>query len=78
MYNTFQALEQTKRYETLANQCRSVTGAADLTHLARSLPTPQGRGSIIRRIFVPPQPPPSPDAIDRDVANGHLNNVSLL
>ncbi|KAL1498131.1 hypothetical protein ABEB36_008982 [Hypothenemus hampei] len=71
------AAEQTKRYENLANQCRSVSPSTDLSHLARSFPTPQGRGLIVKRIFVPPQRPPSPEATDGDVANGHLNNENI-
>ncbi|XP_050305293.1 uncharacterized protein LOC126742589 isoform X9 [Anthonomus grandis grandis] len=71
------ALEQHKRYEALANQCRSVTGSADLVHLTRSLPTPQGRGLIIKRVFVPPQRPPSPETTEVDVTNGHLNNENI-
>ncbi|XP_030766911.1 uncharacterized protein LOC115890735 isoform X5 [Sitophilus oryzae] len=71
------ALEQTKRYDTLANQCRSVVGHSDLIHLARSLPVPQGRGLIIKRIFVPPQPPPPPEGLEGDIANGHINNDNI-
>lgn len=71
------ALEQAKRYESLVNQCRSVSGSSDLTHLSRSLPTPQARGFIIKRVFVPPQPPQSPDAADGEIANGQLNNENI-
>ncbi|CAH1122786.1 unnamed protein product [Ceutorhynchus assimilis] len=71
------ALDQTKRYETLVSQCRSVSGTLDLAHLSRSIPTPPGRGLITRRVFVPPQPPPSPEAVDGDVANGHPNNENI-
>lgn len=49
-----------------------------MTHLSRSLPTPQARGFIIKRVFVPPQPPQSPDAADGEIANGQLNNVSVF
>ncbi|XP_060529111.1 uncharacterized protein LOC132703706 isoform X5 [Cylas formicarius] len=66
------AVEQTRRYESLANQCRSVSGQVDLTHLARSLPAPQGRGLITKRIFVPPQPPPPPDSANGDLPDGQL------
>lgn len=72
----FQAVEQTKRYETLSNQCRTISGNTDLAHLSRSLPIPTGRNSVIKRIFVPPQPPASPEAAEGDVANGHIINVS--
>lgn len=57
-------MEQCRRYEALVSQCRAVSGSADLTHLARALPAPQGRGPILRRIFVPPQPPPPGDVVD--------------
>ncbi|ENN73280.1 hypothetical protein YQE_10044, partial [Dendroctonus ponderosae] len=36
-----------------------------------------GRGSIIKRIFVPPQPPASPEAAEGEVANGHINNENI-
>ncbi|XP_045474669.1 uncharacterized protein LOC123680682 isoform X6 [Harmonia axyridis] len=52
------AMEQHKRYESLVVQCKAVSGSSDLSHLARSLPAPQGRGLIMKRPFVPPQPPP--------------------
>ncbi|XP_048522314.1 uncharacterized protein LOC109542090 isoform X2 [Dendroctonus ponderosae] len=71
------AVEQTKRYETLANQCRTISGNTDLAHMSRSLPIPAGRGSIIKRIFVPPQPPASPEAAEGEVANGHINNENI-
>lgn len=40
---------------------KSVSGPVDLTHFARSLPAPSGRGPILKRIFVPPQPPLTPE-----------------
>lgn len=57
----FQALEKSQRYDSLITLCKSVSGPADLTHFARSLPAPTGRGPILKRIFVPPQPPPPPE-----------------
>uniref|UniRef100_A0AAR5Q0U0 Phorbol-ester/DAG-type domain-containing protein n=1 Tax=Dendroctonus ponderosae TaxID=77166 RepID=A0AAR5Q0U0_DENPD len=45
--------------------------------MSRSLPIPAGRGSIIKRIFVPPQPPASPEAAEGEVANGHINNENI-
>ncbi|CAG9860266.1 unnamed protein product [Phyllotreta striolata] len=63
------SMEQCRRYESLVSQCRSVSGTSDLCHLARSLPVPAGRAPIIRRIFVPPQPPPPADVADGDIAD---------
>lgn len=60
-------MEQCKRYEGLITQCRAVSGSTDLAHLARSLPAPQGRGLVLRRPFVPPQPPQLPETADGDV-----------
>ncbi|KAF2903122.1 hypothetical protein ILUMI_03063, partial [Ignelater luminosus] len=57
------ANERHRRYESLISQCRAVSGTSDLAHLARSLPAPTGRGLILRRPFVAPQPP-APEAID--------------
>ncbi|XP_071050321.1 uncharacterized protein [Onthophagus taurus] len=53
------AMEQCRRYEGLVSQCKSVSGPNDLSHLTRALPVPTTRGHILRRPFVPPQPPPS-------------------
>ncbi|XP_066145715.1 uncharacterized protein Stacl isoform X8 [Euwallacea fornicatus] len=71
------ALEQAKRYETLVSQCRSVSSSSDLSHMARSLPVPQGRGLVVKRVFVPPQPPLPPDGTEADITNGHINNENV-
>ncbi|XP_066244789.1 uncharacterized protein Stacl isoform X2 [Euwallacea similis] len=71
------ALEQAKRYETLVSQCRSVSSSSDLSHMARSLPIPQGRGLVVKRVFVPPQPPLPPEGNEADIANGHVNNENV-
>ncbi|CAH1104158.1 unnamed protein product [Psylliodes chrysocephalus] len=63
------SMEQCRRYESLVSQCRSVSGVSDLSHLARSLPVPSGRGPILRRIFIPPQPPPPTDVADGDLTD---------
>ncbi|GJQ87483.1 hypothetical protein Trydic_g19242 [Trypoxylus dichotomus] len=55
------AMEQCRRYDGLISQCKAVSGSNDLAHLARALPAPTGRGPIMRRPFVPPQPPPPQD-----------------
>lgn len=55
------AMEQCRRYDGLIGQCKVATGSNDLAHLARALPAPTGRGPIVRRPFVPPQPPPPQD-----------------
>nr|CAH7722057.1 unnamed protein product [Callosobruchus chinensis] len=60
------AMEQCRRYEALSSQCRAVSGPVDLSHLSRALPTPPGRGPIIKRVFVPPQPPPPTDVVEGD------------
>ncbi|KAF5281601.1 hypothetical protein FQR65_LT02921 [Abscondita terminalis] len=57
------ANEKQRRYENLISQCRAISATTDLANLARSMPTPQGRGLTIRRPFIAPQPPP-PDAVD--------------
>lgn len=70
-----QAMEQFRRYEGLVSQCKTANGAADLAHVARTLPTPQGRGLVLKRPFVPPQPPPPPEPVDG--VDGELQNVSF-
>ncbi|CAH1984117.1 unnamed protein product [Acanthoscelides obtectus] len=59
-------MEQCRRYEALATQCRAVSGPVDLSHLSRALPAPPTRGPIIKRVFVPPQPPPPTDGAEGD------------
>ncbi|XP_068897063.1 uncharacterized protein Stacl isoform X4 [Tenebrio molitor] len=69
------AVEQTRRYEGLISQCKSVSSSTDLAHLARSLPTPAGRPPVLKRPFVPPQPPPPPDPVDgepQDIQNDNI------
>lgn len=68
-------MEQCRRYETLVSQCKAVSGPTDIAHVARALPAPPGRPPITRRIFVAPQPPPPPDAVDGAEATD-LQNVS--
>ncbi|XP_068897059.1 uncharacterized protein Stacl isoform X1 [Tenebrio molitor] len=70
------AVEQTRRYEGLISQCKSVSSSTDLAHLARSLPTPAGRPPVLKRPFVPPQPPPPPDPVDGEPQD--IQNVSYL
>jgi hypothetical protein len=68
-------VEQTRRYEGLISQCKSVSSSTDLAHLARSLPTPAGRPPVLKRPFVPPQPPPPPDPVDgepQDIQNDNI------
>jgi hypothetical protein len=69
-------VEQTRRYEGLISQCKSVSSSTDLAHLARSLPTPAGRPPVLKRPFVPPQPPPPPDPVDGEPQD--IQNVSYL
>ncbi|XP_018568029.1 uncharacterized protein LOC108908470 [Anoplophora glabripennis] len=68
------AMEQCRRYEGLVSQCKAVSGPSDLTHLARALPTPTGRGPVMKRIFVPPQPPPPPDPVDGEPQDLQVND----
>ncbi|XP_065155672.1 uncharacterized protein Stacl isoform X5 [Atheta coriaria] len=58
------AMEQNRRYEGLISQCKAANGTSDLVHLARALPVPQGRAPPLKRLFVPPQPPPQPQEGD--------------
>ncbi|XP_044755270.1 uncharacterized protein LOC123314203 [Coccinella septempunctata] len=71
------AMEQNKRYESLVVQCKAVSGPSDLAHLARSLPAPQGRGLIMKRPFVPPQPPP-PEATNGEYVETPNDNIPPL
>ncbi|XP_057670489.1 uncharacterized protein LOC130902399 isoform X2 [Diorhabda carinulata] len=69
------SMDQSRRYESLISQCKAVSAISDLTHLSRSLPVPQGRGPILRRIFVPPQPPPQPtDVIEGEMQDPQIND----
>ncbi|KAL3268113.1 hypothetical protein HHI36_007240 [Cryptolaemus montrouzieri] len=71
-------MEQHKRYESLVTQCRAVSGPADLAHLARSLPAPQGRGLIMKRPYVPPQPPPPAENVDGEFIETPNENIPPL
>lgn len=57
IYIYLQAVEQAKRYDGLASQCKTVSGTQDLTYFVRSLPMPPNAHRIPRKIFAPPQPP---------------------
>ncbi|XP_031355891.1 uncharacterized protein LOC116180168 isoform X6 [Photinus pyralis] len=57
------ATERHRRYENLISQCRAISATSDMAHLARSMPTAQGRGLSAKRPFIAPQPQP-PDALD--------------
>lgn len=59
--NIFQAVEQARRYDGLASQCKSVSGLQDLGNLARVLPVPPNALKIPKKAFAPPQPPPTAD-----------------
>lgn len=75
------AIEQSRRYDGLATQCRAVAGPPDLAHLVRSLPQPPP-GPIrpaMRHNFAPPHPPPPPElpeGADPDAQMAHLNDVT--
>lgn len=69
-----QATDQHRRYESLISQCKAISSASDVAHLARSLPVPQGRGLVTKRPFVAPQPP-APEL--EGVGNQDLQNVSI-
>ncbi|XP_058459244.1 uncharacterized protein LOC131435409 isoform X6 [Malaya genurostris] len=49
------ALEQAKRYDCLANQCKGVSPTQDLGYFVRSLPLPPNAQRIPRKVFTPPQ-----------------------
>ncbi|XP_072381374.1 uncharacterized protein Stacl isoform X2 [Diabrotica undecimpunctata] len=70
------SMEQCRRYESLISQCKAVSGTSDLNHLARSLPVPGGRGPILKRLFVPPQPPPPTESVDGEMQDlPHNDNI---
>lgn len=50
------ALEQARRYDSLANQCKSVSPSQDLGYFVRSLPVPSNAQRIPKKSFSPPQP----------------------
>ncbi|KAK7791980.1 hypothetical protein R5R35_007968 [Gryllus longicercus] len=60
------AIEQSRRYDGLATQCRAVAGPPDLAHFVRSLPPPPQAPlrPALRHNFAPPQPPPPPEPLD--------------
>lgn len=72
-------MEQCRRYDGLIGQCKVATGSNDLAHLARALPAPTGRGPIVRRPFVPPQPPPPQDQAEdgQDVQTVSCSTIDL-
>ncbi|XP_065081966.1 uncharacterized protein Stacl isoform X5 [Ochlerotatus camptorhynchus] len=49
------ALEQARRYDSLANQCKSVSPSQDLGYFVRSLPVPSNAQRIPKKSFAPPQ-----------------------
>ncbi|XP_050098544.1 uncharacterized protein LOC126579207 isoform X2 [Anopheles aquasalis] len=51
------AMEQAKRYDGLAAQCKNVSPALDLGYFVRTLPLPPNVQRIPRKAFAPPQPP---------------------
>ncbi|CAH0770999.1 unnamed protein product [Bemisia tabaci] len=71
------AIEQSRRYETLSAQCRSVLPSNDLAHFVRSLsPLPTHPHPTHRlRLFNPPQPPNQepPDGAQPDIFLNHEN-----
>lgn len=58
------ALEQAKRYDNLANQCKNVSPSQDLGYFVRSLPVPANVQQIPRKLFAPPQPSAPDDGDD--------------
>ena len=50
----FQALDQAKRYDGLSNQCKAVSGPADLGNFMRVLPLPPITNRVPRKAFAPP------------------------
>lgn len=49
------ALEQARRYDSLANQCKSVSPSQDLGFFVRSLPVPSNAQRVPKKAFAPPQ-----------------------
>nr|XP_029728859.1 uncharacterized protein LOC109418473 isoform X7 [Aedes albopictus] len=49
------ALEQARRYDSLANQCKSVSPSQDLGFFVRSLPIPSNAQRVPKKAFAPPQ-----------------------
>ncbi|KAK9871722.1 hypothetical protein WA026_014173 [Henosepilachna vigintioctopunctata] len=72
------AMEQHKRYDSLIIQCKAVSAPADLAQLARSLPTPHGRGLVKKRPFAPPQPPQNAEPSNGECFDGSNDNTPQL
>uniref|UniRef100_A0A8D8FW57 Serine/threonine-protein kinase dkf-1 n=2 Tax=Culex pipiens TaxID=7175 RepID=A0A8D8FW57_CULPI len=71
------ALEQSKRYDNLANQCKNVSPSQDLGYFVRSLPVPANSQQIPKKPFAPPQPEEGEDFVDYGI-NILDSSASLL
>ncbi|XP_055619191.1 uncharacterized protein LOC129764288 isoform X5 [Toxorhynchites rutilus septentrionalis] len=49
------ALEQAKRYDSLAIQCKNVSPAQDLSYFVRSIPVSASAQRVPKKVFAPPQ-----------------------
>lgn len=52
-----QAIEQSKRYDSLAIQSKNINGQQDLSNFSRMLPVPANPLRVPKKIFAPPHPP---------------------
>lgn len=71
------AIEQAKRYDNLANQCKNVSPSQDLGYFVRSLPVPANAQQIPKKTFAPPQPEEGEDFVDYGI-NLLDSSASLL
>ncbi|KAG5670352.1 hypothetical protein PVAND_000626 [Polypedilum vanderplanki] len=53
------AIEQSKRYDGLAIQSKNINAQQDLSNFSRILPVPANPLRVPKKIFAPPQPPPT-------------------
>lgn len=71
------AIEQAKRYDNLANQCKNVSPSQDLGYFTRSLSVPANFQQIPKNPFIPPQSEEGEDFVDYGI-NVLDSSVSLL
>lgn len=76
---SLQAMEQAKRYDGLAAQCKNVSPALDLGYFVRTLPLPPNVQRIPRKAFAPPQPAnPSAIAQDHQASADELQDYGMV
>lgn len=73
------ALEQARRYDSLANQCKSVSPSQDLGYFVRSLPVPSNAQRIPKKSFAPPQPGAQGEAEEfQDYSGGNQETTGSI